>query len=380
MTEDTLSNDTIRTDILDNDISIALEKLSILSDKSSSNDVTNKDFENLSNTNIDIFKPIITSAIETIRGKSKRPVIDAIYRHISKSEATNVDRDFIATVLNDLENQDVIFNKPATQGLDSYFTVTHTDNIDPKNIKSQPQNDNTQSDPESNLISNQSGLDLFSHDDTTAVVNNTVTTSNTKEFSNINTNEPITVNKAISLEDEVQSIHFTVTAPAKENDLNFKNCENNDLRKHICQLEAQLSAIKSYVNCEVSILTNKIESISNDFEKRINTLQGKEKSKIEILQQNMTFLQNGLLSKNEIIKSLMEIQSSVLYTMPKNSSTSENYSPNQRQSLHRLQPQSERRDIHLRFQQSQNQLHKQQNNETQKHDELCKNNRKQQHE
>ena len=66
--------------------------------------------------------------------------------------------------------------------------------------------------------------------------------------------------------------------------------------------------------------------------------------------------------------------------MPKNSSTSENYSPNQRQSLHRLQPQSEQCDIHSRFQQSQNQLYKQQNNKTQKHDDLCKNNRTQQHE
>ena len=43
MTEDTLINDTIITDILDNDISVALEKLSILLDKSSSNDVSNKD-------------------------------------------------------------------------------------------------------------------------------------------------------------------------------------------------------------------------------------------------------------------------------------------------------------------------------------------------
>ena len=99
--------------------------------------------------------------------------------------------------------------------------------------------------------------------------------------------------------------------------MNFKNCEKNDLRKHISKLEAQLSAVKSYVNCEVSILTNKIESISNDFEQRINNLLGKEKSKLEILQQNMTLLQNELLSKNEIIKSLIEIQSSILYTMPK---------------------------------------------------------------
>ena len=40
------------------------------------------------------------------------------------------------------------------------------------------------------------------------------------------------------------------------------------------------------------MLTNKTECISNDSEKRINTLQGKEKSNIEILQQNMTFSQN----------------------------------------------------------------------------------------
>lgn len=60
---------------------------------------------------------------------------------------------------------------------------------------------------------------------------------------------------------------------------------------------------------------------------------GKENNVIEILQQNMNFLQNDLLFKNEIIKPLMEMQSSVLYTMPKNTSTSQNYNHNQRQSL-----------------------------------------------
>ena len=88
-----------------------------MSDKSSSNDIPNKDSKNLSNGTIDIFKPLIISAIETIRGQSKRQDIDAIYRHISKSEATNIDRDFIASVLNDLENPNVIYNKPTTQVL-----------------------------------------------------------------------------------------------------------------------------------------------------------------------------------------------------------------------------------------------------------------------
>ena len=125
MTEDTLSKVTIITNILDNGISIALEKLSILSNKSSSNNVPNKDSGNLSNDTIGIFKPIIMSAIETIRGKSKRPNIDAIYRHISKSETTNIDRDFIVSVPNDFENENVIYKKPTTQGLDSYFIAFH---------------------------------------------------------------------------------------------------------------------------------------------------------------------------------------------------------------------------------------------------------------
>ena len=70
MTDDTLGN------ILDNDICKALEKNSILSDKSSINGVLNKDSEKLSNNTIGIFKSIITSAIDTIRGKSKRSDID----------------------------------------------------------------------------------------------------------------------------------------------------------------------------------------------------------------------------------------------------------------------------------------------------------------
>ena len=79
----------------------------------------------ISNDTIDIFKPLIVSAIETIRSKSKRSDIDAIYHHIFKSQATNLDREFIASVLNDLENQNVIYNKPTTQGFDSFHSIPY---------------------------------------------------------------------------------------------------------------------------------------------------------------------------------------------------------------------------------------------------------------
>ena len=165
-----LSNDTIITDILDNDISITLEKVSILSDKSSSNDVPNKYSEKLSNNTIDIINNIITSANETVRHKSQCTDTDAIYCHISKSKATNC---FSAEWF---RISSVLSNKPTMQGLDSYFIVTHANEKGPQNIKSQPRNDNIQSDPESNLFSNQTEPDLVSSDDTIPIVNNTVTT------------------------------------------------------------------------------------------------------------------------------------------------------------------------------------------------------------
>ena len=47
-------------------------------------------------------------AIETIRDKCNNPDNDTIYHKISKSEATTVDHDFIASILNNLESQNAI--------------------------------------------------------------------------------------------------------------------------------------------------------------------------------------------------------------------------------------------------------------------------------
>ena len=57
MAEDRLSNDNITNDILDNNISLALEKYTILSEKISKDDIPNKDSENVFNKTADTFKP-----------------------------------------------------------------------------------------------------------------------------------------------------------------------------------------------------------------------------------------------------------------------------------------------------------------------------------
>ena len=90
---------------------------------------------------------MITFAIETIGDKSKRPEIDASYQHISKSEATNLDHDFIVLALSKLENQNTILIKPTSQGFDSFFIAAHTGIKDQQNIKPLTQHDNAQLNP-----------------------------------------------------------------------------------------------------------------------------------------------------------------------------------------------------------------------------------------
>ena len=78
------------------------------------------------------------------------------------------------------------------------------------------------------------------------------------------------------------------------------------------KIEAQLIAMESDIKCEISNIDQKIKSLYECF----NDVKETEKS-IEVLQKNVTFLQNELIRKNAIIKSLLEIQISILETVSK---------------------------------------------------------------
>ena len=61
------------------------------------------------------------------------------------------------------------------------------------------------------------------------------------------------------------------------------------------KVEAQLSALKSYVNCEFSILRNQIESFTGHTKMSL----GHENSNKDALHKNIAFLQNELTEKND---------------------------------------------------------------------------------
>ena len=96
-------------------------------------------------------------------------------------------------------------------------------------------------------------------------------------------------------------------------------------------LEAQVAVLKSYVKCEISSIDNKIESL---FE-RLNKMSSTEKKALEILQENISFLQKEVTSKDEIIKTLIETQTSILESVSYQKSKHEsNELINQLESVH----------------------------------------------
>ena len=101
-----------------------MEGLIISSDLEGNDKTCNKNKEKPLSDELASFTPIVISATDNIRNiKCKRLDTDAVYRYLSKTMATNVDRDFTEAIVVELVNKNIIFSKPTVQGLDSYFIV-----------------------------------------------------------------------------------------------------------------------------------------------------------------------------------------------------------------------------------------------------------------
>ena len=92
------------------------------------------------------------------------------------------------------------------------------------------------------------------------------------------------------------------------------NDSNNPTpRNNVWKYETKISALKIYVQCKLSTLYNKINRFMETFNKTISNFETKPH---QILQGNIEFLQNELRPKDEIIKTLMEMQTAVLENLP----------------------------------------------------------------
>ena len=116
---------------------------------------------------------------------------------------------------------------------------------------------------------------------------------------------------------KAQKEYFKVTSN-KETYTEFH--EENYKRPHLendTKPEAKLSAIKSYVKCEITGIIDKVNTFTEKFDEKMRLFDNMAKT-LDMFQQNISFLQNQLISKDELIKSLMDTQTTILETLSKN--------------------------------------------------------------
>ena len=136
-------------------------------------------------------------------------------------------------------------------------------------------------------------------------INSNATENNTLDLTNIQT--PLR-NGAQNINETCPPMNQTLATPCLEN-IMTNDTNNPTPRNNVWKYEAKLSALKSYVQCEISTVHNKIDRLMETFNKTISNFETKS---YEILPDKIEFLQYELRYKNEIIKTLIETQTAVL--------------------------------------------------------------------
>ena len=249
------------------------------------NDTAFDRYDTDSNDTFLLSKPKILYAIKFMRDRKKRADLEAIFDHLTKTEASNAVRELVENLLSQLVNCKQIISKKTYNGLDSFRLTTELQGKFQTAVDEESQTENQSDVHEENL--NEYGSSL--------ILENSIL--------------PISINKPNSSDKMNKSL----------------------LPQNKCKVKAQATALKSYVKCEISIINNKLESLF----KRLNKMYSTENKVLEILQKNISFLRKELTSKDDIIKTLIETQTPILESVSYQKSKNEsNVLVNQLESAH----------------------------------------------
>ena len=185
-----------------------------------------------------------------------------MFDHLIKTEATNDHKELLENLLQQLINCTLVINKKTYTGLDSFRSTTELQSEFRTAVEKESQTENQNDVHEQNL--NEHGSSLILKNSILPIIINTPNSSHI-------------MNKSLLLQ-------------------------------NIWKVEPQFTALKHYVKCEIPSINNKTESIIERHNKMYNT----EKKALEILPENISFLQKELTSKDEIIRALIETQTSIL--------------------------------------------------------------------
>ena len=73
-------------------------------------------------------------------------------------------------------------------------------------------------------------------------------------------------------------------------------------------MEVKFSALKGYLDCEISSLNSKVDLFIESLKETITKVEKSDSNNMEILEESTRFLQKNLLANSDIIKSLTKTQ------------------------------------------------------------------------
>ena len=191
------------------------------------------------------FKTKFFTTVEILRKERKKRLDtkSTLFEYLKKNETTDISENQVEECLNQMINLNLIFNKKTDQGLDSFYKTTEKDDEIPLDLLylTEPKH--------SNVGEENSQYDL----------------------------SEILGQPAIPIERNIQtpSIQSTQNVPTET--------VNEQL---IWKIEAQLSALKSLVNCEISIIDKRLNTFSDTLNHVLKKLEVSQNSNTDLLKEN----------------------------------------------------------------------------------------------
>ena len=226
----------------DKELTTALERLSITIE------ITTINNENI----FTILTQKVFDAIDTIRLKKKHPELESISDHIKKTGVFEFDKNVIEKAISELVKLNLIKNKKTPQGLDSFYRTSRNEIL-----TCQMENLSTKENTSNSLT-----------------IGEEINSNAEENFFSELINSQTPPNGAQNINETCPPMNQTLPAPHPHN-IMANNIHNPTPRNNAWKYEAKILALKSYVQCELSTLHDKIDRFMEIFNKAISNFETK---------------------------------------------------------------------------------------------------------
>ena len=110
-------------------------------------------------------------------------------------------------------------------------------------------------------------------------------------------------NEESTADNNTPSTHADIQTALTTNNNLYSLTKQSD--RAFMNIQARFSATKGYIDWEISFLNSNVDLFIESLKETITKIEKRESNNMEILQEKVRFLQQQLLAKNDLIKSLI---------------------------------------------------------------------------